>query len=327
MACFVNHETQYTDHLTALVPQKPTCCGLRVSTLAAAQKVMLAVYSGLRPLVTRRLDDGEKRLLDGGQVYVWEERLRTASAGEAFARFKDGRSWLPPVRRGAFLCYTENMSKSSIGLAKCKPSDPLIKLTCSAVLLATNAYYFASTELDLATVDTVPDLKNLDVPPGIFQFNRQGHEQSDEKLRRTKSVRPRIHSLSTNEPVGSWGISATAHCHPLTSDIALVGNTNIIPYLDRFSVRSASPPATDGDVCLPTTGSHIIAATALQLKVYDSESQQVDADHRLLPDMNCAVDGGGTSSSSTSWSLQLRCSSDPDDIDGLFLRCLDGFPT
>ena len=54
--------------------QPPTISGLRVRTPAEANILFHAVSTGLLPMVTRRLDNEERRAITSGSVFIWEER-------------------------------------------------------------------------------------------------------------------------------------------------------------------------------------------------------------------------------------------------------------
>jgi len=54
--------------------QRPTCTGMRIRTTQDAQVIFHAVHLNLLPMITRRLDNEERREIRSGCVYVWEER-------------------------------------------------------------------------------------------------------------------------------------------------------------------------------------------------------------------------------------------------------------
>ena len=60
--------------------QNPTCTSIRVRSVVDAQVIFLAVYRGILPIVSRRLDSEERRNIRSGSVYVWEERGPDAEA-------------------------------------------------------------------------------------------------------------------------------------------------------------------------------------------------------------------------------------------------------
>lgn len=54
--------------------QRPTCTNIRIRSLSDACVIFHAVFLKLLPMVTRRLDTEERRLITPGSCYVWEER-------------------------------------------------------------------------------------------------------------------------------------------------------------------------------------------------------------------------------------------------------------
>lgn len=54
--------------------QCPTCTQLRIRTPLDAHVIFHAVFLGLLPIVSRRLDTEERRAICPGCVFVWEER-------------------------------------------------------------------------------------------------------------------------------------------------------------------------------------------------------------------------------------------------------------
>lgn len=62
------------------MPQRPTCTGIRVRSVHDAHIIFHGVMHRILPMVTRRLDTDERRMVRPGNVYVWEERGRSAEA-------------------------------------------------------------------------------------------------------------------------------------------------------------------------------------------------------------------------------------------------------
>ncbi len=54
--------------------QRPTITGIRVRTPSDAHAIFHAVSLKMLPIVSRRLDTEERRLIASGCVFVWEER-------------------------------------------------------------------------------------------------------------------------------------------------------------------------------------------------------------------------------------------------------------
>jgi hypothetical protein len=82
------------------VRQHPTFTGLRISSIEDAHCVLYAVYSGLCPLMSRRLDASEQLFIHSGDVYVWETRKPVRGVRCGIERFRDGRKWGPVHRKG-----------------------------------------------------------------------------------------------------------------------------------------------------------------------------------------------------------------------------------
>ena len=51
--------------------QRPTLTGIRVRSVADANKIFHAVTLGLLPIIARRLDVEERKQVRPGNVYVW----------------------------------------------------------------------------------------------------------------------------------------------------------------------------------------------------------------------------------------------------------------
>lgn len=174
--------------------QQPTCVGMRVRTTQDAQAIFHAVHLQLLPMITRRLDNEERREIRSGCVYVWEERSPNAESigGVGIERWTDSRSWGPSRVRDEFLYYHERdrspvelemASDSDTTLTSHGPSPPrvrrknLIKQTYS-VLAHTptrgrrkwhlTAYYTNDSLDKLRTIDDFPELASLHVPPGRY---------------------------------------------------------------------------------------------------------------------------------------------------------------
>ncbi|KAF5325728.1 hypothetical protein D9611_000394 [Ephemerocybe angulata] len=89
--------------------QYPTCSHMCVRTTSDAKKIFEAVYRQLLPIIPRRLDADEKRRIQSGQVFVWEERssqsARSVSTG--IERWTDSISWGQSRVKDEFLFYDE----------------------------------------------------------------------------------------------------------------------------------------------------------------------------------------------------------------------------
>lgn len=60
--------------------QPPTCTGIRIRSVLDAHLIFHGVMMRILPMVTRRLDTDERRMVRPGNVYVWEERGRHSEA-------------------------------------------------------------------------------------------------------------------------------------------------------------------------------------------------------------------------------------------------------
>lgn len=60
--------------------QPATCNGIRVRSTADCNVIFHAVSLGILPLVSRRLSIEERRAIQSGCVFVWEERSPTIEA-------------------------------------------------------------------------------------------------------------------------------------------------------------------------------------------------------------------------------------------------------
>ncbi len=73
--------------------QVPSCTNVRIRSTADVHKIFYAVYLGLLPMITRRLDAKERESLSSGYCYAWEDRGPHAITGIGIERFTEGRHW------------------------------------------------------------------------------------------------------------------------------------------------------------------------------------------------------------------------------------------
>jgi hypothetical protein len=73
--------------------QVPSCTNVRIRSTADVHKIFYAVYLGLLPMITRRLDAKEREALSSGYCYAWEDRGPHAITGIGIERFTEGRHW------------------------------------------------------------------------------------------------------------------------------------------------------------------------------------------------------------------------------------------
>lgn len=152
-----------------------------------------AVSLGVLPIISRRLDNEERRAISSGCVYVWEERgAQSEATGLGIERWTDGIRWGPSRVRDEFLFYHEKgttsgsvdpgySSESDMSPTtemNPRPSqrrDTLIKQTYSVFLQNKGkrkwhmiAYFTQDTVDYLRTVDDLPELAAIQVPPGAY---------------------------------------------------------------------------------------------------------------------------------------------------------------
>ena len=74
--------------------QQPTLSGVHVSSVQDVQLIFYAVYLGILPMISRRLDAQERSQLRSGSCYVWAQREEAgAITGPGIERFTEGRRW------------------------------------------------------------------------------------------------------------------------------------------------------------------------------------------------------------------------------------------
>ncbi|KAI3604668.1 hypothetical protein WG66_008398 [Moniliophthora roreri] len=174
--------------------QRPTITVLRIRSPADAHVIFHAVSLNLLPIVSRRLDTEERRSISSGCVFVWEERGSNAEAtGLGIERWTDSIRW-GPSRVKDFLFYHEkepeptelellsgsNGMQQSVGRGCFR--ENLIKQTYSVFVETPRGRrkwhliaYFTQDSLEyLRTIDDIPALSNLHVPPGKYITARTG---------------------------------------------------------------------------------------------------------------------------------------------------------
>lgn len=84
--------------------QQPTFTSIRIRTPTDAHVIFFAVVRGMLPMVAHRLDIRERRYIQSGCVFVWEERgqlpaasgVRPSSMLPACAGSIDHLMWISP---------------------------------------------------------------------------------------------------------------------------------------------------------------------------------------------------------------------------------------
>ncbi|KLO11748.1 hypothetical protein SCHPADRAFT_854918 [Schizopora paradoxa] len=183
--------------------QRPTCTDVRIRSTRDAHIIFHAVSLGILKAINRRLDPDERAQLRSGCVYAWEERgQHTEVTGLGIERFTEGRRWGPSRVRDEFLFYYEKSPPTHVREKenpmhvdpRRKEWDPLVKQTYSVWVDSPRGRrkwhltaYFTQTTVDqLQTVDDIPILANLEVPPSKYISTRLGkprrideHHQND----------------------------------------------------------------------------------------------------------------------------------------------------
>ncbi|KAL1746552.1 Gti1/Pac2 family-domain-containing protein [Schizophyllum fasciatum] len=190
--------------------QPPTCTNLRVRTPEDARVIFHAVALNILPLVTRRLDNEERRSIASGSVYVWEERQSghayADSHGLGIERWTDSVRWGPSRVRDEFLFYHEKDDQHDGDAAgrdadtkPRRPREPLVKQTYSVFINMGHglkrkqhliAYFTQSTVNSLQTIDDIPVLANLPVPIGLYVGARVGKGRKDSNAHASHSNYP-----------------------------------------------------------------------------------------------------------------------------------------
>ncbi|CAA7261825.1 unnamed protein product [Cyclocybe aegerita] len=173
--------------------QRATITGLRIRSPADARVIFHSVFLNILPMVTRRLDTEERSLISTGSVYVWEERGPHAElTGVGIERWTDGIRWGPSRVREGFLFYHEKPSSQQLyGESMLPGYDPtrsgLIKQTYTVYVETPRgqrkwhliAYFTEDTITRLRSIDDIPQLASLAVPPGRYKSARSAKGRPD----------------------------------------------------------------------------------------------------------------------------------------------------
>ncbi|KAJ7354642.1 Gti1/Pac2 family-domain-containing protein [Mycena albidolilacea] len=193
--------------------QRPTCEGIRVRSPHDAHVIFHGVALGILPMITRRLDTEERRAITSGCVFVWEERggHNAEPMGLGIERWTDSIRWGPSRVREVryhhrprwlplteFLFYHEkesspveiDMSYDSdvpsplgYGTTHVLMRENLIKQTYSVFVETPNgrrkwhliAYFTQDTVDFLRSVDDLPYLASIRVPPNMYKSARSAN--------------------------------------------------------------------------------------------------------------------------------------------------------
>ncbi|KAJ6478393.1 hypothetical protein C8R45DRAFT_1007130, partial [Mycena sanguinolenta] len=154
-------------------------------------------------------------------------------------RWTDSRRWGPSRREEGFRWYEEKHS-NPLGSSRASEKEPLCKQTSAAFVkteggqktLHLIAYFTRSTAKQLGTVDGLPGIRHLEVPPGMFMNARQdvassGLPASSITRKRLRGAHMHMHSMG--RPTGFL---------PTLSPISLSKAIE----LDRYSALQQHPP-------------------------------------------------------------------------------------
>ncbi|KAI0688383.1 Gti1/Pac2 family-domain-containing protein, partial [Cytidiella melzeri] len=165
--------------------QQPTLVNVRVSSTRDALQIFYAVARRVLPMITRRLDAEERRAIGPGNVYIWEERCANAEVtGLGMERWTDGISWSASRIAQEFLFYRQRDTDPESSHPRSEV-DRLIKQTFSVHVSLPDdrprgvtrkwhlTAYFSQATLDsLNTIDMIPGVGDVSVPPGWFKNAR-----------------------------------------------------------------------------------------------------------------------------------------------------------
>ncbi|KAJ7140146.1 Gti1/Pac2 family-domain-containing protein [Mycena filopes] len=178
--------------------QQPTCTNLRIRSADDANKILFAVHCNILHPVTRRLDRDERAAIRAGCVFAWEERSYDNQIG--IERFTDSKRWSPSRTWNEFLFYYQRWGPdpnqprvSSPEVTEPPPGwVPLIKQTYSvwvqtergrrkwhltAYLTQATVGHLGTVDYSaydrLGTLDDMPDVRSLEVPPHVFRSTRR----------------------------------------------------------------------------------------------------------------------------------------------------------
>lgn len=249
--------------------QRPTLANIRIRSVEDARIILYAAHRGLLPVITRRLDADEKQALRPGDVYVWVEgNPQTDITGLGIVRWTDGRKWSQSRTRDEFLYYEE---EDANGCPLPRP-DRMVKQTYSTTVSATAsraAYriclhtYYTDNSLRLyGTIDSIPELQGLQVPPGLFtRIKKPGRKSKDRLLFGTSHEldMPTVHL-----PEGGFGqdkpASSSSSFRPTPAGCAsspLAESKNYVAAHCDSDLPSHGSYDTEGHVSLGRAFSHL----------------------------------------------------------------------
>ncbi|PPQ74750.1 hypothetical protein CVT24_003857 [Panaeolus cyanescens] len=167
----------------SIASQPPTLYGYQVHKIEEALIVFHAVYLGILNMVSRRLDTEERRHIQPGCIYVWEERGQgPETTGVGIERWTDSISWGPSRVRDEFLYYQERRTPIHDHIEFSSDSDTATYAHCLLLrlrALSENFGYLTQEEQPhLYTVWDHPQLSRIRVPAGMYRSARTPRRSS-----------------------------------------------------------------------------------------------------------------------------------------------------
>ncbi|KAI0682427.1 Gti1/Pac2 family-domain-containing protein [Cytidiella melzeri] len=175
--------------------QQQTLVNVHVSSTRDALQIFYAVARRVLPMITRCLDAEERRAIGPGNVYIWEERCANAEV-TGLGMETDGISWSTSRIAQEFLFYRQQDTDPESSHPRSEV-DRLIKQTFSVsgllrhvqkndvtLTLKTAAYFSQATLDSLNTIDMIPGVGDVSVPPGWLKNARASKGRAGKRPRK-----------------------------------------------------------------------------------------------------------------------------------------------
>jgi len=241
--------------------QPPTCRGLRVRSIADCNIIFHAVALGIVPLVSRRLSIEERRAIQSGCVFVWEERSPTIEVvGDGLERWTDSRRWGASRLAKDFLLYQEKLPEvSDPHVRTAMHHNRLVKQTYSVYVDRPDgrrkwhlvAYSSPETGHFMPTVDNIPELAALQyrVPEGKYQPARYSKTRSrQEAVHDDPAEPPQLGGSVIEFPTSS--VAGGSNSSPELTP-PLLSHSRPQPILAPSPIVLSPPTAIQHATCLP----------------------------------------------------------------------------
>lgn len=275
--------------------QHPTCCGIRVRSVHDAHILFHAVFLGLLPMVSRRLDSEERRAVRPGNVYVWEERGRnTEATGLGIERWTDGIRWSASRVRDEFLLYHEREPNTDYEFTDSElgASYRLVKQTYSVFVNSPQgrhkwhltAYFVPATVTQLRTIDDVPVLAPVHPPEGMYSSAKMGKGRARGEYHPTDihngagTIVPAAHVSVQHASVQQY--SSSVH-HPPVYAPYNNAYSQPAPIEPREEYNSRSPPSSGWSALPPHHSSTSISTSGRDVRLPHPS--------RILPSLNVGL--------------------------------------